>query len=177
MLNHCYYDLPFYARLREPVEVVEVEEHWSNPNVRNKDRRRKELADAGQFAPTRSEAVLIGLDSFRKALCASNISWIVGPASTNAAYPFLLPAVAIKTEHEATLWRLDASQSTVRASLNCPILGRVDEKSNQDSVTPRPAWTGHTKPRSMLPARTDEGVRVGKLASLRGSHVASDHRP
>ena len=116
MLNHYYYDVPFYARLRGPVGVVD---DWSNPEVRKRDNWRKELADAGQFAPTSSTSALVVPESLLAALCRSPTSWVIGRNSAVSSYPFLAQARAVFTQRDTTLWRVDSGQPAIANTLRC----------------------------------------------------------
>src|SRR5438105_1792494 len=49
-IDQMFYDLPFYAGLREPVIVAS---DWANPEVPLRDNWRKELYDAARFDPSR----------------------------------------------------------------------------------------------------------------------------
>ncbi|HEV7914675.1 MAG TPA: glycosyltransferase family 39 protein [Albitalea sp.] len=116
MLGHYFYDLPLYARLRAPVEVVD---DWISPDVRRLDNWRKELADAGDFAPGRAAALLIDPAAFRAAVCASPVSWVIGPTASAVAHPFLYKAQAVFSQRDTTLWRIDTTLPGVAETLQC----------------------------------------------------------
>lgn len=102
MVGRYYFDLPFYAGLREPVVVID---NWSNPQIKLRDNWRKELFDAGELAPERAATVLVETDRFGAALCASPVSWVIGPVNQ---WPARLPAAAVQVargRHHA-LWRI-----------------------------------------------------------------------
>ena len=102
MVGRYYFDLPFYAGLREPVVVID---NWSNPQIKLRDNARKELFDAGEFAPELAAKVLVQTENFGAALCVSPVSWVIGPVDH---WPSRLPAAAVqvaKNRHHA-LWRV-----------------------------------------------------------------------
>ena len=102
MVENYAFDLPFYARLREPVVVVD---DWPAARADPRDTWRKELADAGRFAPARAAALLVE----PAALCTTQRSWVVGPSGAQARYPLLAHAVAVASHGDTTLWRVDAT--------------------------------------------------------------------
>jgi 4-amino-4-deoxy-L-arabinose transferase-like glycosyltransferase len=106
MLQHYFYDVPFYARLHDPVIVAD---DWQDPEIRTEDSWRKELVDAGQFAPSKAAAVLVDATRLRAALCRAPVSWVIGPAHALDAYALPKRAQEVFTERGITLWRLDAA--------------------------------------------------------------------
>jgi 4-amino-4-deoxy-L-arabinose transferase-like glycosyltransferase len=102
MAGRYYFDLPFYAALREPVVVID---NWSNPEIKLRDNWRKELFDAGELAPERAAAVLVETARFGAVLCASPVSWVIGPADY---WPTRLPAAAVQVAkvRNHALWRV-----------------------------------------------------------------------
>ena len=117
MFGQYAYDLPFYARLTEPVGVVD---DWSSPEVRQHDNWRKELSDAGRFASAaRAASILIDPAALPAALCRSSVSWVIGPARASATYPYLARADIVSTRRDTTLWRVDAARPAVARALGC----------------------------------------------------------
>ena len=116
MLNRYYFDVPFYARLREPVAVVT---DWANPDIRLSDSWSKELADAGRFAPERAATTLLALTALPAALCGTRTSWLIGSPASVSQFPFLARARTVRTEHDMTLWRIDASDTVMASALAC----------------------------------------------------------
>lgn len=117
MLGNYFFDLPFYARLRDPVAVVE---DWSRRAVNKRDNWRKELADAGRFAPGRAAVALIASDSLAARLCTSPVSWVIGPSKDSARFPYLADAQAVLVRAETTLWRVDRARAAATRALQCP---------------------------------------------------------
>jgi hypothetical protein len=117
MLNAYLYDVRFYAGVRAPVGIVD---EWSSPEAQTDDNWHKELADAGRFAPVRAAGLLLSPAALTVALCASEVSWVMGTPNSEAAYPFLTRAEVAYTGKEATLWRLDLARPALSAALGCP---------------------------------------------------------
>lgn len=122
MLHQYAYDVPFYARLDAPVTVVE---DWADPQWRLRDDWRKELADAGAFAPARAAATLIEPAALPAALCRTPVSWIIGSASAGAAQPALAPASVVARQGQTWLWRVDLKQPGLSAALHCTTPARA----------------------------------------------------
>ena len=116
MLGEYYFDLPFYARLRGPAEVVD---DWASPDVAKHDNWRKELADAGRFAPRRAAVALIAPGALTERLCAAPVTWVMGPADAGARYPLLAAAEVALRRGDTTLWRVDRDTPPVAAALLC----------------------------------------------------------
>jgi 4-amino-4-deoxy-L-arabinose transferase-like glycosyltransferase len=70
------FDVPFYARLTEPIIIIDK---WDEPIV--KDSWSKEMADAAKFRPTAGEKVLVNTPEMRKVLCAQPVTWVIAPTS------------------------------------------------------------------------------------------------
>ena len=115
MLGIYYFDLPLYARLEAPAVVVL---DWTNPDIQRRDTWRKELADAGDFAPIRARAALLPPDRLAAALCTRPVSWVVGPSvSAGPDYAFLASARAVSTVRDTTLWRVE--RAGLAKSMGC----------------------------------------------------------
>ena len=121
MLGNYYFDLPVYAGLREPAYVVL---NWSDPAIQQRDNWRKELADAAAFAPAADARRLIDPEALSPSLCASPVSWWVGPSDAGAQFPLLGNASAdasvVASANHTNVWRLDRSQAIVSGALTCP---------------------------------------------------------
>lgn len=108
MFQHYFYDVPLYAGLRERVAVVD---DWQDPEIVTDDNWRKELADAGQFAPARAASVLVDAAQLRAALCRAPVTWVVGPAHAMDVYLPPQRVHEVLTERGTTLWRVDGACS------------------------------------------------------------------
>jgi 4-amino-4-deoxy-L-arabinose transferase-like glycosyltransferase len=126
MLNHYYYDIPFYAKLKQPIRVVD---DWADPNVFNRDNWRKELADAGKFLPKFSRQVLITPASLEKHLCEAKISWVVGATSAPETYLFLNGLPVQFAKGDSKLWRVDSTLPQTANRLQCEKIPNGDSAS------------------------------------------------
>jgi hypothetical protein len=104
-VGHYYYDVTFYARLDEPVTVVDP---WLPAEVA-KDSWRRELVDASRFAPPGSSRRLLRPDELDSLLCRNPASWVFGPwpaAGSSARFAAMPPAYQ---SGDTALWRVAAS--------------------------------------------------------------------
>lgn len=104
-VDHYYYDVMFYARLDEPVTVVDA---WL-PAELAKDSWRSELVDASRFAPAGSSRRLLRPEELDSLLCRNPATWVIGrwpPAAGSARFAALLPAYQ---SSDTALWRVAAS--------------------------------------------------------------------
>jgi hypothetical protein len=117
MLDSYAFDLPLYARLPAPVAVVL---DWGAPDIHEHDTWRKELADAGGFAPARARQWLLAPAGLATALCAQPVAWLVGSTEAAAKTPPLADTPVYARGRYASLWRLDRAQAVARGVLACP---------------------------------------------------------
>lgn len=117
MLDDYYFDLPLYARLQQPVQVVL---DWQAKEVRERDSWRKELADAGDFDSQRAKALLLQPAQWSQALCAQRVSWVMGHHAAPDEFAPLAAAQVSAHNEEATLWRFDRDQAVLKGALSCP---------------------------------------------------------
>ena len=73
-VDEMFYDLPFYAGLKQPPIVAS---DWADPNVPLRDNWRKELFDAARFDPTRGRELLWPLDRMNELTCGDAAIWFV----------------------------------------------------------------------------------------------------
>jgi 4-amino-4-deoxy-L-arabinose transferase-like glycosyltransferase len=116
MLDKYFFDLPFYARLDKPVAVAG---HWDDPDLRQHDSQRKELADAGRFDKTAAAKLLVLPAAMPALLCRSATNWVLGPSSAVTEYPFLGLATDVHHENGTTLWRVDTKAPAMLSALAC----------------------------------------------------------
>jgi 4-amino-4-deoxy-L-arabinose transferase-like glycosyltransferase len=116
MLGSYPFDLPFYARLREPVVVVD---QWDDPGIAQRDNWRKELVDAGAFDPEHEAGLLITPARLAPRLCSSPVSWVLGAADSPASHSFLKSAKVVQEDPGTTLWRFDRQSAGVLKALDC----------------------------------------------------------
>ena len=116
ILKDYLYSVPFYARLQQPVFDVD---DWSDPDIAQRDTWRKEIADAGSFAPALAKHLLIYPQALPAALCGGGVAWVLGDADSIKDYPFLTQAHTLYADRQQTLWRVDPRQSAQSAALGC----------------------------------------------------------
>ena len=134
MADKYLYDVPLYARLAQPVRIVE---DWEDPAIALHDNERKELADAGRFAPAIAARLLVNPAAFPAALCESHISWVVGGASLVRPYPFLAAGSVEYANGDSTLWRIDVSTAALADALNCPAVTEAGPPATQIRSPPQ----------------------------------------
>ena len=113
------YSLGFYARLQNPVSIVE---DWKNPNLQAFDGWQKELADGIAFDPQVLDSKLIDTDQMKTAMCANLVSWVIGRPEDLARHPVIAPLASVQFQKNDlnTIWKIDRTQASVNAALNCP---------------------------------------------------------
>lgn len=116
MLGQYYYDVPFYARLTSANPVVD---DWQSDQVQTRDNWRKELADADHFAKPGGPRALVLPAALPAAICASPVSWVIGPVSAVTTYPFLQSASVVSSASDIRLWRVESSVGAVFSALRC----------------------------------------------------------
>ncbi|GAC1607079.1 MAG: glycosyltransferase family 39 protein [Ramlibacter sp.] len=117
MLDKFYGDVPLYARLVQPSGVVE---DWLASDLADHDDQRKELADAGRFAPGLAAKLLVTPASLPSALCGGRTTWVIGPVTAASRYPFLESASLAYAEGETGLWKIDpAAPGALGKALGC----------------------------------------------------------
>ena len=117
MVQEYVYDLPFYARLDQPVRVVD---DWHGPDVARHDNWRRELADAGAFDPALAGRVLVTPQELPEALCRNGVAWVVGTAQAPVLLPFLAGTEPMFSEHGQMLWRVDARRQAMPSCAGMP---------------------------------------------------------
>lgn len=112
MLAGYYYDVPFYARLAQPLQIVD---DWQIPLAAQRDNWHKELADAGQFRRALARQVLMMPADLAGAVCDAKVSWVIGPAKASGQYAFLERAQIAYSARNTTLWRVDTGAPGINA--------------------------------------------------------------
>lgn len=116
MLGNYYYDVPFYAGLRQPVAVVDA---WGDPQIALHDNWRKEMADAARFAPSPASSILVLPAQLPALLCAQPVSWVLGSAEKADTLPLLVGTRVIYQGKSGTLWRMDRAEAERAGRLDC----------------------------------------------------------
>ena len=111
MLERYEYDMPFYARLRAPMVVVE---DWDDAELMARDSWRKELADTRAFVDAgRDLSAFQTWSSIRAVACRRHVVWAVGDISLAKSHAWLDKAELVASDKQTALWRLRA------AALDC----------------------------------------------------------
>jgi hypothetical protein len=116
VLDDYLYDWMFYLGDTAPVVVVA---NWDPAEVAAHDNWRKELADAGAFAPVLARGRLLDSGQFAQALCNGTITWVVGHPEDAQRYTFLASAQRLTGSGPHVAWKLDATSHELRAALRC----------------------------------------------------------
>jgi 4-amino-4-deoxy-L-arabinose transferase-like glycosyltransferase len=123
MLKEYVYDLPFYARLEQPVRIVD---DWRSPDIARRDNWRREVIDAGAFDPAQAAHVLLTPQALPAALCGKDAAWVVGDAQAPQLLPLLARIPPVFAEHGQTLWRLDTRRQAMPSCAETPNGGSAD---------------------------------------------------
>lgn len=115
-IRSYHYDVPFYARLQDPLVVVD---DWDDPEIALRDNWRKEMSDAGEFSRQRAEQLLMTPAALPAALCRQPVSWVVASEALRKRYDFLAQAEAVLTLRGETLWRVDVRLPAQLSALRC----------------------------------------------------------
>ncbi len=105
MVDEYLYDVPFYARLQEPVEVAS---DWHDPALANQDSWRNELVDAAVFAPELGRQVLQPLARLDQLACGKATVWVPVSVSRAKQVGELAGATRVFGDKNSELWRVPA---------------------------------------------------------------------
>lgn len=111
-LGRYPFDLPLYARLETDPVVIGA---WTAQET-SRDDWRKELYDAGRFAPALASRRLVAADDARRIACAAATSWWVGSAEDLRSAGLQPAAVAVADSGELQLWKLSAQRAQCAAA-------------------------------------------------------------
>jgi 4-amino-4-deoxy-L-arabinose transferase-like glycosyltransferase len=106
MIDAYQYDMPFYLRAaRHPWVIGD----WTDPGIAKVDDWRKELFDAGRFAPAAMRENLISAGEFSARLCAfpDVTFWIWGDRDAAARHAFLDEKAIVFSHGKKSAWRID----------------------------------------------------------------------
>ena len=101
-LHNYFFDLPFYARLRSPVVVID---QWDDPALTRADNWRRELLDAAEFLGGKPSPLLLP-SVLQQANCPGARSWVVGTEESGRRYPLLAGARRTATSGPNVLWEV-----------------------------------------------------------------------
>ncbi|HWH83954.1 MAG TPA: glycosyltransferase family 39 protein [Burkholderiaceae bacterium] len=102
MVDEYYYDVPFYARLAQPVRIAS---DWADPEIARRDNWRKEVADAARFDPTLAAELLQPLAALDRQACGASAAWFIVPAGQAARIAALPGATRAFAGARTELWR------------------------------------------------------------------------
>lgn len=131
-LQGAFYDVAFYARLRQPAFLVE---HWDDPARTTHDSWGRELADAATFDPAAARSLLV-VPQQLPAIAQARRLWVVGAASMRDEYPLLKNAVPVAQQLDQVLWRIDPPGAARLASC----ASSSGATSPGDRIEPGPAY-------------------------------------
>ena len=115
-LDEFPYDFAFYLR---DTMVFPVVSDWTPAEVALHDNWRKELADAGSFAPALVPERLWNDAQFKAAVCGPKIVWVVASLDQLARYTFLEHAERVATHSGRAVWRVDSSLADFKGVAGC----------------------------------------------------------
>jgi len=104
MLGRFDFDVAFYARLREPILVVDA---WSSADVQHRDNWRKELADAARFDPVAAKSRLVDSKDLVATLCRAPVTWIIASSGMENEIPILAHGNVVFNKRGTNLWRIE----------------------------------------------------------------------
>ena len=111
------YDVRFYGALNQPVVVFD---DWSSPELAARDNWRKELFDAGRFAPAEARRWLSERSALPTWLCTQPSLWLV-VAQDEAGRVGVLRGLAPRALAEGLgLWHIDRQAALAAGTLSCP---------------------------------------------------------
>jgi 4-amino-4-deoxy-L-arabinose transferase-like glycosyltransferase len=102
-VGNYYYDVPIYAGLIQPVQVVG---RWEDPAFAKVDDWRRELADAAGFARDRATYILVHRRTGLEAPCG-RVLWAITPAAERPASDLSRGRLILQS-NGAILWRFPA---------------------------------------------------------------------
>lgn len=98
-----YHDLVVYARLTDPVVVIE---DWNNPEITKRDNWRKELVDGVQFDAAAARKTLVPRERLAETLCAHPVTWVLAPLDAPTRYAQLQATKPVAANSRAGLWKV-----------------------------------------------------------------------
>ncbi|HWP11711.1 MAG TPA: glycosyltransferase family 39 protein [Ramlibacter sp.] len=116
-LDDYYFDVPFYARLRAPVRVVE---DWNDPRIVQRDGWSKALLDAQRFAAGSAPRVLLSPAELTDAICHAKVTWVLGNYTMASLQPALVHATEVARSGTTVLWRVPGQSSAFLNAAACP---------------------------------------------------------
>jgi 4-amino-4-deoxy-L-arabinose transferase-like glycosyltransferase len=100
------YDLAYHLRSPRPLKIVAA---WSDPAIAMRDDWRRELADAGRFAPPLAADMLLTPPRARDQWCGQAVSWVIAALDAGEREPALRGRVPVNSTARLGLWRLEGA--------------------------------------------------------------------
>ena len=101
-VDEMFYDLPFYAGLKQPPIVAS---NWADPMVPLRDNWRKELFDAARFNPARGRELLWPINRLNELTCGDKAIWFALKDESLARMAQVPGAAGVVTQGEVRLLR------------------------------------------------------------------------
>jgi len=117
MLTRYDFDVPFYARLQDPIVVLD---NWSSTEVQKQDNWRRELLDAAQFDPHGAAEVLVQSTDLHAILCRAPTVWVIGATDEGKNIAALAHAPAVFSANGTSLWRVERTAANLDRTIPCP---------------------------------------------------------
>ena len=105
MVDEYFYDLPFYADLKQPVLIAS---DWDDPMLPKRDNWRKELFDAARFDPSLGKEVLRPLARLDQLACGPGTTWFVAAPAQAPRLAALAGLQRVYADRNSELWRAPA---------------------------------------------------------------------
>jgi len=103
MVDEFFFDVPFYARLAEPVPIIG---DWDDPEIPRHDNWRKELLDAARFDPAAGARVLWPRARAAELACgATGHVWFVIAPPVAHRLPAVVGLEPVWADRRVELWR------------------------------------------------------------------------
>lgn len=102
MVDEYYYDVPFYARLAQPVVIAG---DWADPEIPKRDNWRKEVFDAARFDPALARDLLRPLSDLPRMACGTGVAWFIVPVGHADRVAGLPGASRVFADRRTELWR------------------------------------------------------------------------
>ena len=115
-LNGYYFDVAFYGRVAEPIGIAD---DWHDPSLHERDNWRKELFDAGGFAPERAARTLLDREQLPIALCRVPVGWVFAPPQSGSQHSYFRQADIVAATPRVALWRIDSRRPETFSALGC----------------------------------------------------------
>jgi 4-amino-4-deoxy-L-arabinose transferase-like glycosyltransferase len=99
-------DVPLHAHLMAPSPVSG---NWSDPDIRQRDNWRRELAESAPFAPVLAATLLVDPERGFALRCGDKPLWVIVKTDAEGPVAALPGASRVTTSNRASLWRVPAA--------------------------------------------------------------------